>query len=729
MAEPDAAGKPGQGRKKTPSVLQMEAVECGAASLAMILAYHGRWVSLEELRNTCGVSRDGSKASNIVKAARRYQLEAKGFRTSAKEVLQMDMPAIVFWNFNHFLVVEGSKGDKVFLNDPAAGPRTISFNDFEEGFTDIVLLFKLGEGFEIGGSPPSLLSALRRRLKGSEAVLLQIFLAGFLIALPALAMTGIMKAFIDDVLIRGYTDWIFPLLIGLMLAAVVSGVLTWLQRHLLLKAQAKLAISASSQLMWHVFHLPVGFFTQRYAGDVALRVDAGSRIADLMSGSLSSSLVSLVMALLYVIVMLCVSWPLALLALLLSSLNILAVQLVQEKRRNMNMHLQNQQAKAMATAMGGLQAIETLKATGTEGDFFAKWAGYHTKAINVQQELGFVSFILDAVPELLRGLINAIVLSVGGLLIIKGYLTMGGLIAFQMLLNLFLTPIQTLVGFSGQLQEAHGDLARIDDVLNYEIDPVWQDTNKKQSSRHISQDDVLSGAVCLKNITFAYGPLDQPLIENFSMHVNPGSRIALVGGSGSGKSTISKLILGLYLPKAGEILFDGKPIHEIPRAAFTQGIAYVDQDIHLFRGTVRDNITMWDETIPVERVRQAAMDACIHDVIAARSGGYESLVEEGGANFSGGQRQRIEIARALVRDPAMIVLDEATAALDPLTEQIIDDNLRRRGCACVIVAHRLSTIRDADEIIVLDRGEVKERGNHETLMSCHGYYARLVAVA
>jgi len=713
-------------RKKTPSVLQMEAVECGAASLAMILAYHGLWIPLEELRGVCGVSRDGSKASNIVKAARKYHLEAKGFRTNARDLLTMDMPAIVFWNFNHFLIVEGARGDKVFLNDPAMGPRTISVGEFTEGFTDVALFFKSTEAFKPAGAPPGLWDALRKRLQGSETILIQIFLAGLLIVLPSLLMTGVMKAFIDDVLVRGYTEWIFPLLTGLVLAAVIGGILTWVQRHLLLLAQAKLAISASSQLMWHVFHLPIAFFTQRYAGDIASRVDSGSRIADLMSGSLTSSMVSLVMALLYMLVMLTISWPLALMVFLLSSLNILAVRLVKEKRQNMNMHLQNQQAKAMATAMGGLQAIETLKATGTEGDFFAKWAGYHTKSINVQQELGVISFVLDSVPELLRGLINALVLVGGGFLIIQGDLTMGSLIAFQLLLNLFLTPIQTLVEFSGQLQEVHADLARIDDVLNYKADPLWLATGENGKAE--SDQAILSGDVQLLDISFAYGTLDPPLIENFNLHVKPGRRIALVGGSGSGKSTISKLILGLYSPRGGKILFDGRMIHEIPRGAFTQSVAYVDQDIHLFRGSILDNITMWDDSIPFEQVRRAAMDACIHDVIATRSGGYESQVDEGGANFSGGQRQRIEIARALVRDPAIIVLDEATAALDPLTEQIIDDNLRRRGCACVIVAHRLSTIRDADEIIVLNHGEVQERGNHQTLMVSNGRYAQLAAM-
>lgn len=715
-------------RRKTPSVLQMEAVECGAASLAMVLAYHGRWVPLEALRTACGVSRDGSKASNIVKAARRYGLEAKGFRTTAEDMLKMDMPAIAFWNFNHFLVVEGRKGDRVFLNDPAMGPRTISWREFEEGFTDIVLTFKPDDGFEAGGKPPSTYAILRDRLRGSEDVIGQVFLAGLLVVMPSLVLTGVLKAFIDDVLVRGNTGWLFPLLVALLLAAGLSGLLTWLQRHLLLRVQAKLAVSVSSQLIWHVLRLPLGFFAQRYVGDVASRVYAGTRIADLMSESLSSSLVSLVMAGLYLMVMFSVSWPLALLTLLLSSVNIVVVLLVQDKRRDMNMHMMNQSAKAMGAAVGGLQAIETLKASGTEGDFFAKWAGYHTKAINTQQALGLYSFLLDATPELLRGIINALVLILGALLIIKGHLTMGGLIAFQILLNLFLTPIQAMVGFSGQVQEIQGDLARIEDVFKDELDSVWIGDKGQGDAQSGPPDLLLTGAVELRDITFAYGPLDPPLIEGFSLSLEPGSRVALVGGSGSGKSTISKLILGLYRPRSGEVLFDGRPIGAIPRAVFTRSVTYVDQDVRLFRGTIRDNITMWDEHIPFEKVRQAAMDACIHEVIAARPGGYESLVDEGGVNFSGGQRQRIEIARALVRDPALIVLDEATAALDPLTEQIIDQNLRRRGCACIIVAHRLSTIRDADEIIVLDRGVVQERGNHAQLMQHDGRYAQLVAM-
>ncbi|HEV3072834.1 MAG TPA: NHLP family bacteriocin export ABC transporter peptidase/permease/ATPase subunit [Thermoanaerobaculia bacterium] len=709
---------------RTPTVLQMEAVECGAAALAIVLAHHGRWVPLEVLRTACGVSRDGSKASNMVKAARTFGLVAKGYKKEPADLRGMAPPMIVHWNFNHFLVLEGFRQGRVHLNDPASGPRTVSEDELDQSFTGVVLTFQPGPDFRPGGEAPRLLAALGRRLAGARSALVFALATGLALAVPGLVAPAFSKVFVDRLLLEGQHEWLGPLLAAMAAAALVLGTVTWLQRVYLLRLETKLALGASSRFLWHVLRLPAEFFSQRYAGDVSSRIGINDRVAGLLSRDLATNALAAATIVFFGMLMFAYDPVLTLIGIAVVSLNIAALRFVARRRTDGNRRLLQDQGKMMGTAIGGLQTIETLKATGGEPDLFGRWSGYQAKVVNARQDLERYTQVLDAVPPLLTALNAALILGVGGLRVMSGALSLGGLVAFQVLMASFVAPIAQLVNLGGKLQTVAGDMNRLDDVMRY---PTAQPGPGSGPEPPPGEPVKLPGRLLLRGVSFGYSRLEPPLLDDIDLALEPGARVALVGGSGSGKSTLAKLVTGLYQPWAGAILFDGRPREAIPHAVLLNSLASVDQSIFLFEGTVYDNLTLWDATVPLPEVVAAAKDACIHEDVAARPGGYESAVAEGGANWSGGQRQRLEIARALVGRPTLLVLDEATSALDPETERFIDANLRRRGCTCLIIAHRLSTIRDADEIVVLERGRVVQRGTHDQLKAVAGTYAQLIS--
>jgi NHLM bacteriocin system ABC transporter peptidase/ATP-binding protein len=714
-------------RVKTPTVLQMEAAECGAAALGIVLGYHGRIVPLEQLRVDCGVSRDGSKAINLVKAARRYGLDASGTPLAASDLFDVAFPAILFWNRNHFVVLEGFRHGRAYINDPAHGPRWVSFAEFEQAFSGIALVFKPGPTFERGGVAPSALRALWNRLSDSSAALLYVTLCGLMLVAPALLVPTFARVFVDDYLLGGRAFMVRPLLWTMLATAVAMMAMTWLQRHYLLRLETKLSLVNSSRFFAHIQRLPIAYFVQRHAGEIGSRLAINDRIARVIASNLTTTAINLCVLVFYLALLLWYDVWLTLVVMAVAALNVLTVQLVARARADAARRLLQDRGKLQGTAMGGLAMIETLKATGGEDEFFARWAGYQAKCLVGGQALSLISQTTSAVPVLVNGITTLAVYLFGGLRVMNGDMTVGMLVAYQILVGCFVRPLSGLVEFGGLLQELHGDISRLDDVLRHPEDARYAATAPASGSG--DRASKLSGGLEMRDVSFGYSPLDPPLIEHFNLVIDPGQRVALVGASGSGKSTVARVAMGLYEPWQGQVLFDGVPRSELPRSTITNSVGVVDQEVFLFGGTIAENVSMWDATLPPTRIAEACRDACIDDVVESRPGGYQAVLEEGGKNLSGGQRQRLEIARALVGEPTLLVLDEATSALDPLTESHIVEALRRRSCTCLIIAHRLSTIRDADRIVVMERGAIVQQGTHEALKDVDGPYRSLISLA
>lgn len=714
------------GVAKVPVVMQMEALECGAASLTMILAYYGKWIPLEQVRADCGVSRDGSNAKNVLRAARSYGLKAQGYRYEPED-LKRDgtFPCIIHWNFNHFVVLNGFKKNKAYLNDPAKGNYAVSMTDFDEAFTGICLMFEPSQAFRPDGRQKSMLSFARKRLKGAGSAVAFVVLTTLITSLLGIINPVFSRIFLDRLLTGHNPSWVMPFFFALGAMGILQLVVEWIRAVYSLRINGRLAVTGSTGYMWKVLRMPMEFFTQRMAGDIQQRQVMNASVAQELVNTLAPLLLNTVMMVFYFIVMMRYSVMLALISLSSIVINLLVSDIISKKRVNITRVQMRDAGRLAGATASGIEMIETIKASGAENGYFEKWAGYQASVNTQQVKFVRLNQYLGAVPEIAASFANIAVLTIGAYLTMQGQFTAGMIMAFQGFLLSFSAPAKTLISAGQTLQEMRTQMERVEDVMEYPADVEFSEEETGEDKEY----GKLSGSVELKNVTFGYSRLAEPLIRDFSLSLEPGSTVAFVGSSGCGKSTLSKLISGLYKPWSGEILFDGRAMRDIDRSIFTGSLAVVDQDIILFEDTIANNIKMWDSSIEDFEMIMAARDARLHEDIMQRDGGYNYKITEGGKDLSGGQRQRMEIARVLAQDPTIIILDEATSALDARTEYEVVQSIKDRGITCIVVAHRLSTIRDCDEIIVLDHGEVVERGSHEELLAKGGAYMQLAANA
>ena len=713
-----------KGVARVPVIMQMETLECGAAALAMILAYYGKWIPLEQVRVDCGVSRDGSNARNILRAARNYGLSVKAFRKEPENLrANGSFPCMIHWNFNHFVVLRGFRGNYAYLNDPARGSIRVSMQEFDRSFTGVCLFFKPSDCFERSGRPKKVTSFVSERLANTAGIVFFVMLISAVSYFFSILNPGFARFFVDRILTGENKEQLMPFLMILSAVGLLQLLTETIQALNSWKMNGEMAVIGSSTFMWKVLRLPMSFFSQRMAGDIQLRQKANAEIASTMVDTLAPLMINAGMMIFYLAVMLRYNVMITFFGVFSICLNLFLSRLITMKRMNFIRVQMRDEGKLAAATVSGISMIESIKASGTENSYFRKWAAYQASAN--RQATGFVkvSQYLGIIPAFIQSSVSTVVLLQGVWLCMKGQFSLGMIIAFQSILMSFMNPAVTLINAGQSLQEMRTRMERVEDVMKYPLDPLFSEQDQPEPEKY----EKLRGEVELKNVTFGYSRLGEPLIRDFSMHLKPGGSVALVGGSGCGKSTLSKLISGLYQPWSGEILFDGQPSTAVNREIFTGSVAVVDQDVVLFEDTIENNIKMWDPTIEDFEMVLAARDAQIHSDIMQRPGGYQEMLTEGGGNLSGGQRQRLDIARALAQDPHLLIMDEATSALDARTEYELVDAIRQRGISCIVIAHRLSTIRNCDEIIVLDKGRIVERGTHEELYQLGGYYTELIS--
>lgn len=707
---------------KTPTIYQMEATECGAASLSMIFSYFGKNIPLEQMRIETGVSRDGCNAGNIMRCAKKYGLDCHGYRKEPAALRELQTPCIIHWNFNHFVVFEGFKGKHAYINDPAMGRRKLTMDELDDAFTGIVLTFAKTDSFVKEKKKNTMMSFIKHRLKGQYSTLFRLLFVGLLLVFPGLLFPVLSQVFMDDVLVGGNTTWFTKLILFMCATILLQAILTIYRNVVLAKLQKKMVLLSAREFLHNMFRLPISFFDQRYVGDLSGRVSNNANVSVFLAGELAETALNIFVAIFYLVLLLIYSPILTAIALATVIVNLVVVKITSDMLSNASIKLQQDSGKLAGAVCAGLSITSTLKASGAENEYVGRILGYNAKTICTEQKLSKTQQVINAIPDAVKMLGDVLVLIVGGLIVINGNMTVGMLVAFTTLFGSFNEPIDALVGFVKNIQTTKADINRVEDIMKYPLDEKFDTSAEKKQMK-----TKLDGSVELDDIAFGYSKLKDPIVAGFSFKIDCGSSIAFVGSSGCGKSTVSKIVSGLYKPWQGRLLFDGIPVEEIPNEVMNASVSTVSQNITLFSGTVRDNLTMWNSSISESDMIAAAKDACIHDIISQKPGAYDYKLTEGATNLSGGQRQRLEIARALATNPTVLIMDEATSALDPVVEKKIMDNIKRRGCTCVIVAHRLSAIRDCDQIIVMNRGKIVQRGSHDELAQVDGHYKHFIS--
>lgn len=702
---------------KTPTVFQMEATECGAASLTMIFAYYGKHIPLEKMRVETGVSRDGCVAGNIMRAAKKYGFECHGYRKELDGLMKLPVPSIIHWNFNHFVVFEGIKGNYAYLNDPAVGHRKLTIQELDEGFTGVVLTFAPTESFQKEKKQGTFLPFLKRRLQGKLGILFKLVYVGLLLFFPGLILPVLSQTFIDDVLCNGYRDWLTKILVFMGSCIVFKVCLSYYRSLLLQKLKSVMCTVSGTRFLTHMFRLPITFFDQRYTGDLVSRIRNNNDVDNFLAGDFAETFLNILIALFYLVILFLYSWQMTLVGIAQIAICLGIVLISNKMVAESSVKMQMTGGKLYGAVCAGLSITDTIKASGVEMEYSARILGHQAKNAALEQKLNRFQQLVGSIPEAVGKLSDVALLLIGGYLVIRGDLTMGMLTAYNSLFDSFCSPINSVVGFIRSLQVTKSNIKRVEDIEKYEVDPSYlvSDGSGQAYAK-------LSGEVTLDAVSFGYSRLKPPLIEDFHFILHSGESIAFIGASGSGKSTVSKVISGLYQPWGGQVLFDGKPASQIPRSVLNASISTVSQNITLFSGSIRDNLSMWNPAVSEEDLEQAARDACIYDFILRQSGGFDFMLTENGSNLSGGQRQRMEIARALATNPTILIMDEATSALDPIVEKEVLDNIRARGCTCIVVAHRLSAVRDCNEIIAMANGKIVQRGTHKELLGQEGFY-------
>lgn len=706
--------------KQTPSFLQVETSECGIVSLAMILGYYDHYVSIESLRVESGLSRDGCDANMIIETARIHGLDAEGYQVDSLDPQSTQFPCLIHWNFNHFLVCEGIEKDRVYINDPANGHRDISLDEFNQSFTGIVIECNPSTSFKKCGERKGSISALKKYLKPVKPLISIIFILGLLSIFPGILMPVLSRVFIDDVLLHHIEHWLYAVMIGLVLVGFLQAVLGFYQAKVMLVLQTRLGVSLNNEFMQKVLSLPLAFFSQRSASEMASRPMMIDRITQLISGPLGLAFVSAFTAFIYFLVMLFYDFVLSfvILAIALSNFSFFLWQTRQFQKLNQIAVKENGQYSG--SALQNLQLLPEIKASGAEKYVFSKILGQKIKGLNVEHRIHEKQAIINVLPSWIQYSSTAILLLIGGWRVISGDMTIGVFVAFQGLMQQFLAPFQQVLSLVNELQESQGNIDRLEDVSNH------QEKDKVNWSVPELSPKKLMPKLELKNISFGYDK-KRPLLEDFNLEIKEGQWVALVGASGSGKSSLIKLINRLYQPWSGTIKVGGMDLDSIESECLAETMGYVDQNIILFNDTITNNLSLWDSRQEIDSLMNGAKEAEIHDWIIHRPGGYQYKLAENAKNVSGGEKARLELARVLAKKPNLLLLDEATSALDPLLEKEIIENVKEM-CPCgIIVTHRLPAIQFCDEIIVFNDGKPVQRGTHEELLKdTNGFYMNLL---